>query len=81
MQPEALTLAREKEDVNMFHYLRSQNYSIFDLTVRASASAVELFQFMNSSQFVYDLIEFYDSEWKIIERMSFEACEEDMNKD
>lgn len=81
LQPEAFRIAREKEDMNMFHYLRSPNYSIFDLTVRASASAVEFFQFMSSSQFVFDIIEFYDSEWKIIERLSLEACEDDMDKD
>jgi len=56
LQPEALSIAREKEDMNMFHYLRSPNFSIFDLTVQATAAAIELLQFTESSQFVYDLI-------------------------
>ena len=81
LQPEAVNLSKEKEDVNMFHYLRSPNYSIFDLTVKACASAIELFQFKEDSQFVNDLVAFYESEWKIIERLSFEACDQDMDKD
>ena len=65
----------------MFHYLRSPNFNIFDLTVRATAAAIELFQFTDSSAFVYDLIQFYDEEWRIIEKLSFEATEDDYNKD
>ena len=42
LQPETVMLAREKQDMNMFHYMRSPNFSIFDLTVRATASAIEL---------------------------------------
>jgi len=81
LQPEAVSLARELEDANMFNYLRSPNFNTFDLTVRAMASAIELFQFASNSEFVADLVKFYDSEWTIIERLSFEACEEDMGKD
>lgn len=65
----------------MFHYMRSANYSIFDLTVQATACAVELMQFVDSSQFLQDLVEFYDSEWRIIDSLSFEACEDDIDKD
>jgi len=43
LQPETVSLAHEKSDVNMFHYLRSANFSIFDLTVKAVASAIEMF--------------------------------------
>ena len=81
LQPEAVLIAREKDDQNMFHYLRSPNFSIFDLTVRATAAAIELFQFTDSSAFVYDLTQFYDEEWRIIEKLSFEATEDDYNKD
>lgn len=28
-----------------------------------------------------DLFEFYESEWRIIELLSFEACEQDFDKD
>jgi len=65
----------------MFHFLRSANFSIFDLTVNATAAAIELFQFTDSSAFVFDLIQFYDEEWNIIEKLSFEATEDDYNKD
>ena len=65
----------------MFHYLRSPNFGIFDLTVKATAAAIELFQFMNSSAFIFDLIQFYDDEWKIIERLSFESTEDNFNRD
>jgi len=81
LQPEAAQLSREKEDWNMFHYMRSANYGIFDLTVKAVACAIELFQFSDSSPFLRDLIEFYDSEMRIIEQLSFEACEDDIDKD
>ena len=81
LQPEALTIAREKEDMNMFHYLRSPNFSIFDLTVKAAAGAIELLQFMESSQFIVDLIQFYEDEWRIIEQLSIDACEDDYTKD
>lgn len=81
LQPEALSLAREKEDKNMFHYLRSLNFNIFDLTVKAAANAIEIFQFMNSSSAIFDLLNFYDEEWKIIEELSFEATEDDIQKD
>ena len=67
LQPETILIAREKEDQNMFHFLRSPNFSIFDLTVRATAAAIELFQFTDSSSFIFDIIQFYDEEWRIIE--------------
>ena len=76
-----MSLEREKEDQNMFHYLRSPNFGIFDLTVKATAAAIELLQFMNSSTFIFDLIQFYDDEWKIITRLSFESIEDDFNRD
>lgn len=65
----------------MFHFLRSANFSIFDLTVNATAAAIELFQFTDQSAFVYDLIQFYNEEWKYIEKLSFEATEDDFNRD
>jgi hypothetical protein len=43
LSPETVSLAREKEDKNMFYYLRSPNFSIFELTVNATACAIELF--------------------------------------
>lgn len=36
---------------------------------------------MNSSTFIFDLIQFYDDEWKIITRLSFESIEDDFNRD
>lgn len=81
LQPEAVLLANEKEDLNMFHYLRSPNYNIFDLTVRSTAAAIELFQYKGSTEFITDLIKFYDDEWKIIEKLSIEACEDYYDKD
>ena len=41
----------------------------------------ELLEFMNSPQLILDLIEFYESELKIIEKLAFEATENDYNRD
>ena len=81
LTPEAICLAREKEDFNMFYYLRTDNFGNFDLTVKATAAAIELFQFTDQSSFIADMIAFYDSEWAIIAQLSFEATEDDYNKD
>lgn len=35
---------------------------------------------MNSSAATFDLIKFYDDEWKIIEQLSFEATDDDYNR-
>lgn len=38
-----ISLAREHEDRNVFHFLRSNNTNIFDASVRAMISAIEIF--------------------------------------
>ena len=43
LQPEAVMIKHEKKDQNMFNFLRSPNFNIFDLTVKATAAAIELF--------------------------------------
>lgn len=52
--------------------MRSKNTNIFDNTIRATVSAIEIFQ-NRYDLFVDDLIEFYNSEVVIIEKESLQA--------
>jgi hypothetical protein len=70
----------EKEEKNLFFYLRDQNISIFSTTVKAVASAYELFQFSNQTEVVKDLIAFYNDEWSVIEKLAMDAVETDYTK-
>ena len=51
----------------MFFFLRDKNFTIFNNTIKAAASAVELLHDSTNSNIVTDLIAFYDDEWKVIE--------------
>lgn len=59
----------ETEQKNLFHYMRTDNFSIFELTVKATASALELFGSRSLSSSIDSLILFYRKEWNIIEDM------------
>jgi hypothetical protein len=59
--------ANETESKNLFHYMRTENFSIFELTVKATASALELFGARSLSTSIENLILFYRKEWVLIE--------------
>ena len=62
----SIDLSKEKETLNVYHYLRSKNTNIFDNSVRGTIAAIELFQ-SRYDLIVDDLIEFYNQEMTIIE--------------
>jgi len=59
----------EKQDCNLFHYLRSDNFNIFELTTKATGSALELIGPTRLSTSIDSLIQFYRSEWLIIDEI------------
>jgi hypothetical protein len=62
----------EENSKNVFYYLRNKNTNIFDGSIRAAVSFIEAFP--NRLDFVIeDLIEFYNSEMKIIEELNIKA--------
>jgi hypothetical protein len=67
LRAECLEIAFEKETHNVFHFLRDSNYGIYSLTTKAVGSAMELFrQSPKLKNITNDLIQFYRSEWDII---------------
>ena len=81
LRTEVISLSHENSDRNLFHYMRSQNTSVFNFTIQASASAIEMLQYVDQSGIIADLESFYDSEWVQIEMLSIQACEDDIDKD
>ena len=81
LQSETMQLAKEKSHRNLFNYLRDKNYSIFNCTIKAAASAIELLHHSPKVSIISDLIEFYDDEWKVIEHLSLESTKHDVDKD
>jgi hypothetical protein len=51
------------------------------MTVNSIAAAIEHFQFSHMTQIIEDLIKFYHDEWKVIEKLSLVATDEDISKD
>ena len=49
--------------------MKTDNFSIFELTVKATASAMELFGSRSLSSSIDSMILFYRKEWHIIEDM------------
>jgi hypothetical protein len=78
---ETVKISTEVKDRNLFHYLRSGNIGIFNITVNAIAAAIEHFQFSHMSTILDDLIAFYHDEWNVIEKLSVAATDEDSSKD
>ena len=70
LRTEVISLQHESTDRNLFHYMRSQNTSVFNFTIQASASAIEMLQYVDQSSIIADLESFYDSEWVQIEMLS-----------
>lgn len=65
---EALELEHEKTNKNVFHYLRDENFGIFSLTTKAVGAAIEMFRLSpRLNKLIQDLIDFYASEWVVIE--------------
>jgi len=56
-----LDFSREKEVNNIYHHLRASNTAVFDMTVKAAVSAVEILQ-GRFDIIVDDLLMFYHSE-------------------
>ena len=61
--------------------MRDRNHTIFNCTIKATASAIELLHHSPKVSIINDLIKFYDDEWKVIERLSHETTKNDMDKD
>lgn len=68
-----LSISHENSHRNLFYYLRTPNTSIFETTVKAITGAMELFQY-KFDLILDDLLEFYDSEIKIIEELAVKAA-------
>jgi len=52
----------------VFHYLRDENFGIFSLTTKAVGAAVEMFRLSpRLNKLIEDLINFYATEWQVIE--------------
>jgi len=82
LRSEVLELKYEQSDKNAFHYLREKNFGIFSITTKAVSSAMELLRTSNRlGNLIDDLIEFYASEWREIEKESAKAIELDYTKD
>lgn len=60
-----IDLSQEHKTRNVFYYLRSKNTNIFDASLAASISSIEIFQ-NRFDLIIDDLIEFYNSEITII---------------
>ena len=65
----------------MFLFLRDKNFTIFNNTIKAASSALELLHNSANTNIVADLITFYDDEWKVIEQLSIEITEHEMDMD
>jgi len=70
---------REKEDCNLFYYLRSDNFNTFELTSKATSSALELFGPTKLSTSIDALVQFYRSEWVKIDEMVIESSDDNDN--
>jgi len=81
LRQQSVSIKTEHSDKNLFHYLRDDNFNVFNIAVQATASAAELFRMGKLTDIVTDLIEFYATEWKIIEKLSIEATDDDISKD
>ena len=64
---ETIQFEKEKSHKNMFFFLRDKNFTIFNNTIKAAASALELLHHSPNTDIVSDLIAFYDDEWAVIE--------------
>ncbi len=61
-----IDLSQEHKTKNVFYYLRSKNTNIFDASLSAAVSSIEIFQ-NRFDLIIDDLIEFYNSETTIIQ--------------
>lgn len=61
-----IDLSQEEKSKNIYFYLRSKNTNIFDSSLKAAVSAIEIFQ-NRFDLIIDDLIEFYNSEMQIID--------------
>ena len=78
LRAECLEIAFEKETHNVFHFLRDSNNGIYSLTTKAVGSAMELFrQSPKLKNITNDLIQFYRTEWDIINEESRIAAEQE----
>ena len=71
LRSECLSISLEKSTHNMYHYLRSDNFSIISLTTKAIGSAMEIYRLSPKlGSIIDDLIQFYRSEWQIIKEQA-----------
>ena len=82
LRSEVLELKHETATRNAFHFLRDKNFGIFSLTTKAVSSAMELLRTSpRLNTLIDDLVDFYASEWREIEKESVKAIEVDFTKD
>jgi hypothetical protein len=81
LRTETIQFDKEKSHKNMFLFLRDKNFTIFNNTIKAASSALELLHNSANTNIVADLITFYDDEWKVIEQLSIEITEHEMDMD
>jgi hypothetical protein len=69
---EALEIDHEVEFCNIYHHLRSDNTGVFDMTIKAAVSAIEVLQ--GKYDFIVDdLLRFYHSEIVIVKQLNLDA--------
>ena len=72
LRTQVIDLSQEKQNMNIYNYLRSNNQGIFEASIKSLVAAIELYH-TRLDFIVDDLIEFYNSEMAIIEKTSLIA--------